>query len=194
MAETLPPPPAPKRGVPVWAQIVVWVALLGLLAVVAVGLVHVQRPVIAVGSEIPDFSLQLYEGYEYNGLREIRLSGLRGKVVVLNFWASWCVPCGNEAPDLEAAWRSYQPAGEVVFLGVDYVDTPTEGFSYLIKYDISYPNGPDMRSQISEIFNRNMGVPETYFIDREGILRYIQIGPFPSVAAIQAIIAPLLER
>ena len=194
MTETVPPPPAPKRGVPVWAQIIVWAVLLGLLAIVAVGLVRVQRPVIAIGSEIPDFSMPLYEGYEYNDLSEISLSDLRGKVVVINFWASWCVPCGDEAPDLEEAWRYYESTGEVVFLGVDYVDTPTEGFSYLVKYDISYPNGPDMGSQISGIFNRNMGVPETYFIDQQGVLRYIQIGPFQSVAAIQAIIDPLLGR
>jgi hypothetical protein len=59
-------------------------------------------------------------------------------------------------------------------------------------FNISYPNGPDMGTRISQIFNRNLGVPETYVIDQEGILRFIQIGPFQSVAEIQSVIDPLL--
>ena len=121
-----------------------------------------------------------------------RLSDLQGKVVILNFWASWCQPCASEAADLEATWRSYEETGKVVFLGVDYVDTEPEARAYMTEFDLSYPNGPDMGARISHIFNRNLGVPETYFIDRQGVLRFIQIGPFQSVAEIQAIIDPLL--
>ncbi len=76
----------------------------------------------------------------------------------------------------------------MVFLGVDYVDTEPEARSYLAKFDISYPNGPDMGTRISQIFNRNLGVPETYFIDRQGKLAYTQIGPFGSVQEIQSVI------
>jgi len=57
---------------------------------------------------------------------------------------------------------------------------------------LSYPNGPDMGTRISQLFNRNLGVPETYIIDQQGLLRFIQIGPFQSVAEIQAIIDPIL--
>lgn len=194
MAETPPASPAPRRSVPLWAQILVWGVLLALLVVLGIGLARVQRPVIAIGRQVPDFTLPLYEGYEYEGLRQVRLSDLRGRVVLVNFWASWCKPCESEAADLEAAWRFYQPTGQVIFLGVDYVDTPLEGLSYLVKFDITYPNGPDMGSRISAVFNREMGVPETYLIDQQGVLRYIKIGPFASVAEIQAIIDPLLER
>lgn len=194
MAENPPASPVPRRSVPLWAQILVWGVLLALLVVLGIGLARVQRPVIAIGREVPDFTLPLYEGYEYEGLREVRLSDLRGRVVLVNFWASWCKPCESEAADLEAAWRLYQPTGQVIFLGVDYVDTPLEGLSYLVKFDITYPNGPDMGSRISAIFNREMGVPETYLIDQQGVLRYIKIGPFASTAEIQAIIDPLLER
>jgi cytochrome c biogenesis protein CcmG/thiol:disulfide interchange protein DsbE len=188
------PPSGNRRGVPLWAQILVWIALLGLLIVLGIGLARVQQPVIAIGREVPDFTLPLYEGYEYEGLSEVRLSDLRGRVVLVNFWASWCKPCESEAADLEAAWRFYQPTGQVIFLGVDYVDTPLEGLSYLRKFDITYPNGPDMGSRISAIFNRQMGVPETYLIDPQGILRYLKIGPFASLAEIQAVIDPLLRR
>jgi cytochrome c biogenesis protein CcmG/thiol:disulfide interchange protein DsbE len=122
----------------------------------------------------------------------VSLSELRGKVVLINFWASWCVPCEDEAPLLEEAWRLYQPGGEVVFLGIDYVDTPADGMRTLAKYGTSFPNGPDLQESIAPIFNRNMGVPETYIVDKRGVLRSIQIGPFVSVEEIRAIIDPLL--
>ncbi len=126
--------------------------------------------------------------------QQIRLSDQGGKVVVINFWASWCKPCEQEAPDLEAAWRSYQSGGEVAFLGVDYVDTEPEAHSYIAKFDITYPNGPDLGTRISQAFNRQMGVPETYIVDQQGKLRYIQIGPFQSATEIQSIINPLLAE
>ena len=184
--------PAPKRGVPLWAQIIVWVGLLGLLGLLAGGLVKAKNPILTVGSSVPDFTLPLFTGYEYNNGLEVKLSDLSGKVVVVNFWASWCQPCASEAADVEAAWNSYQESGKVVFLGVDYVDTEPEAREYMSRFKLSYPNGPDMGTRISQIYNRNLGVPETYVIDQQGILRYTQIGPFQSVAEIQAIIDPIL--
>lgn len=183
---------APKRGVPLWVQILVWIGLLGLLGLLAAGLLKAKNPIIAVRSSVPDFTVPLFSGYEYNTASEVKLSELKGKVVLINFWASWCQPCRTEAADLESAWQSYADKGQVVFLGVDYVDTEPEARSYMSDFNISYPNGPDMGTRISQIFNRNLGVPETYVIDQEGILRFIQIGPFQSVAEIQSVIDPLL--
>jgi len=183
---------APKRGVPLWVQILVWIGLLGLLGLLAAGLLKAKNPIIAVRSSVPDFTVPLFSGYEYNTASEVKLSELKGKVVLVNFWASWCQPCRTEAADLESAWQSYADKGQVVFLGVDYVDTEPEARSYMNDFNISYPNGPDMGTRISQIFNRNLGVPETYVIDQEGILRFIQIGPFQSVAEIQSVIDPLL--
>lgn len=183
---------APKRGVPLWVQILVWIGLLGLLGLLAAGLLKAKNPIIAVRSSVPDFTVPLFSGYEYNTASEVKLSELKGKVVLVNFWASWCQPCRTEAAELESAWQSYADKGQVVFLGVDYLDTEPEARSYMTDFNISYPNGPDMGTRISQIFNRNLGVPETYVIDQEGILRFIQIGPFQSVAEIQSVIDPLL--
>jgi cytochrome c biogenesis protein CcmG/thiol:disulfide interchange protein DsbE len=182
----------PRRGVPVWVQVVVWVALIALLAIVALGLRRSQQGTVQPGDTIPDFALTLFEGYEHDGRTEISLSDFRGKVVVMNFWASWCKPCEQEAAELESAWRYYQPSGQVVFLGADYVDTEPEARGYLAKFDITYPNGPDLGTRISQFF-RIRGVPETYFIDQQGKLVYVQIGPFASEAQVRAIVDPLLK-
>lgn len=183
----------PKRGVPLWAQTLVWVSLVALLVIVALGLRRAQQGTVQPGEVIPDFSLTLFDGYTFQDQTQVKFSELRGKVVVINFWASWCKPCEQEAADLESAWRYYQPGGEVVFIGIDYVDTEPEARGYLTKFDITYPNGPDLATKISQFF-RIKGVPETYFIDRDGVLQFIQVGPFASEAQIRQQVDQLLNQ
>lgn len=173
------------RNRPRWGRILAWSGLFLLLAILALGLRRSREGPVAMGERVPDFLLTTFDG------EEIAFSDLDGKVVVLNFWASWCKPCEEEAADLESAWRYYEPGGEVVFLGVDYVDTETEAMAYLEKFSVTYPNGPDLRTRISQAF-RIRGVPETYIIDREGVLQHMQKGPFPSLASILAEVDPLL--
>ena len=185
--------PAPRRGVPLWVQILIWVLLIGLLAIVAMGLRRAQQGTVQPGQKIDSFSLPLYSGYQLDGKNEIKLEDLRGKVVVLNFWASWCKPCEQEAAEMQAAWKEYEPTGKVVFLGADYVDTEPNARVYLKKFGISYANVPDLATKISQYF-RIKGVPETYFIDQEGVLRYVQVGPFTSAAQIRSQIDSLLNE
>ncbi len=185
--------PAPRRGVPLWVQILIWVFLIGLLAIVAMGLRRAQQGTVQPGQKIENFSLPLFSGYELDGQNEIKLENLRGKVVVLNFWASWCKPCEQEAAEMQAAWKEYEPTGKVVFLGADYVDTEPNARVYLKKFGITYANGPDLATKISQYF-RIKGVPETYFIDQEGVLRYVQVGPFSSADQIRTQIDALLSE
>jgi cytochrome c biogenesis protein CcmG/thiol:disulfide interchange protein DsbE len=176
---------APPRSRPQWGRVLAWVGLLALLAILALGLRRAQQGPVVIGQRSPDFTLTTFDGQNVN------LADQKGKVVLVNFWASWCIPCEDEAADLEAAWRFYQPRGDVVFLGVDYVDTEPEARAYLSKFNISYTNGPDLRTRISQAY-RITGVPETYIIDRQGVLRSVKISPFNSQDEIKAAIDPLL--
>ena len=136
----------------------------------------------------PDFTLNLYKDYDGGlGTSQIKLSDLRGKVVLINFWASWCIPCREEAPELEAAYRQYQDRG-VVFLGVDWLDNEADAINYLRSFDITYANGPDIGTKIGPKY-RISGVPETYIVDREGNIQFYKISPVK-----QAELAAVFDR
>lgn len=186
------PIPAQKKGLEIGGKsisfgvLAAWIGIFALLALLAFGLLRNQEGPVTIGETVPNFILTTFEG------EQISLNDLKGKVVVLNFWASWCKPCEEEAADLESAWRIYQPRNDVIFLGVDYVDTEPEARSYLEKFEITYPNGPDLRTKISQAF-RIRGVPETYIIGKDGKLAAFKISPFLSLAEIQGMIDPLLE-
>ncbi len=181
-----------KRAVPLAAQIAIWLSLVGLLTLVGLALKNAQQPMVEVGRPVRDFNMVFFKNYEYNDQAQMKLSDLRGKVVLINIWASWCKPCEQEAAELEAAWQHYKDDEQVIIIGIDYVDTPAGARSYLTKFNITFPNAPDLESTISDILNRSMGVPETYVIDQNGVLQYVKIGPFESVDEIKSIIDPML--
>jgi cytochrome c biogenesis protein CcmG, thiol:disulfide interchange protein DsbE len=175
-----------KQGFPRWGRILAWVALFALLIIVALVLLQKQQGPIAIGQEPPSFSLATFDG------QKISPRDMAGKVVLLNFWASWCKPCEQEAADLESAWRYYQPRGDVLFLGIAWTDTEKASLGYIDKFDITYPNGPDLGTSVSQSY-RTTGVPETYIIDKNGNLAYVKLSPFTSLSEIKAAIDPLLS-
>lgn len=166
-----------RKGISAWTALI-WLAVLGLLALLAFGLIRSQQGPVGVGRRVPDFTLTTFGGERFE------VQGLRGQVVVVNFWASWCKPCEQEARELEEAYQRYKDQG-VAFLGVDYVDTEREALAYLERFEITYPNGPDLGTRISQAF-RIRGVPETYVVGPDGRLTSVKIGPYTSLEEIAA--------
>ena len=154
------------------AALVIAMVALGVLAMRLAGQ-QGARP--TPGNPAPDFSLATFAGYDGGLGKEIKLSDLKGKVVVINFWASWCVECTKEAADLEATYIKYADR-DVVFIGVDYLDTEPPALAYLASYGISYANGFDKKSLIAKQY-RITGVPETFIVDKNGIVREAIIQP-----------------
>jgi cytochrome c biogenesis protein CcmG/thiol:disulfide interchange protein DsbE len=152
----------PSGGI-AWGKIMIWGTIFVLLAIVGWQLLQTNRGQPTEG-RAPDFSITTFDGEEYH------LADLRGQVVVLNFWASWCVPCIEEAPELEATWQAYKDQ-DVMFLGIDYLDAEAKGLEFLAEHGITYPNGPDLRQKISDDYHIT-GVPETFVIDPEGNITF----------------------
>jgi cytochrome c biogenesis protein CcmG, thiol:disulfide interchange protein DsbE len=170
MTSTLPPSKSSiGRTVTIISGLVL---LLGFLAIVAINLRQVKSTDLA-GGAAPNFTLTLFD--QFAPQKQISLAESRGQVVVVNFWASWCVECYKEAALLEQAWRDYKDK-RIIFVGVDYLDTDQAGLDYMAQYGITYPSGPDLGDKISRAFAIT-GVPETFFIDKTGQIAYVQIGP-----------------
>ncbi|MCD6288976.1 MAG: TlpA family protein disulfide reductase [Anaerolineae bacterium] len=132
----------------------------------------------------PEFTLMLFDG------SEVSLADLRGRPVIVNFWASWCDPCKDEAALLESAWRRHKDEG-LMILGIDYLDQEPQARAYLEEFHITYPNGPDLGSKIARRYFIR-GVPETFFIGPDGQIRYFREGPFTSMEDLEAHIQEIM--
>jgi cytochrome c biogenesis protein CcmG/thiol:disulfide interchange protein DsbE len=121
-----------------------------------------------VGHPAPNFSLALLR--PENGESALSLSNFKGKAIVLNFWASWCAPCKEEAPLLESAWKQAQAQGkDVVFLGIDYQDSNNNGISFLQLNGITYPTVVDADGSVAIKYGLT-SLPDTIFINRNGMV------------------------
>jgi cytochrome c biogenesis protein CcmG, thiol:disulfide interchange protein DsbE len=118
-----------------------------------------------VGHAAPDFTITLLNAQTG---QKLHLADLKGRPVVLNFWASWCIPCTDEAPILEAGSQKYAAQG-VVFVGIAYEDVASDSAQFLQQHNITYLVGPDKSGAIAISYGVP-SVPETVFINRQGIV------------------------
>jgi cytochrome c biogenesis protein CcmG, thiol:disulfide interchange protein DsbE len=124
-------------------------------------------PAPAVGHPAPDFTLTALVG------SQVRLADLRGRPVVLNFWATWCPPCRAEMPQLEAASRRY--SDQVAVIGVNQVEPAGTVQVFANEVGLTYPIPLDSSGTASRLYGVR-SLPTTFFIDREGVIRQIQVG------------------
>ena len=202
MSAATPPPPSaagsvqPPAALTRRASLAFWLTVGGvvlLLALLGYAMIRAsdrEATTFAVQSALrnvpitarpaPDFTLPLFDG------TTLRLANLRGRPVLVDFWASWCVPCREEAATLEQVWQSYR-ATDLLFVGVSVQDREVTAQDFLDEFAITYPNGRDTDGKISIDYGL-MGVPEKFLINRQGQIVRKLVGPVPA-----AVLTDLLD-
>ena len=131
-----------------------------------------------IGRTAPGFEFPLFEPVGADPVApagtNLALADLAGKPVVLNFWASWCLSCREEAAVLEAGWRRYGP--EVAFVGIAVNDEPDAARAFIARYGKTYFLGPDASGSVAVDYGLH-GVPETFFIGADGRVLSRHVGP-----------------
>ncbi len=121
-----------------------------------------------VGKPAPDFALSDLQG------RRIQLSSLRGKVVVVNFWATWCGPCKEEFPELQKAASQF--SDDVVVLALDQAEGPSKVEQFRDQFGATFTILLDSHNAVADAY-RLQGIPDTIFVGRDGIVRDVTLGP-----------------
>jgi cytochrome c biogenesis protein CcmG/thiol:disulfide interchange protein DsbE len=125
-----------------------------------------------------DFNIEIVQGsktVDVSSRSSFTLDQFRGKPLVLNFWASWCVSCRTEAHELEKFWRKYQGQG-VQVVGIAVHDSQETSKAFIAQYGKTYAIGLDLDGKAGINYGVT-GVPETFFIDRNGIIKHKEAGP-----------------
>ena len=156
-----------RRRSPAWIA----AAAIGLLVVglLALSLSSQSSTPPQVGSPVPPFQLTSFDD------RPMELDAQPGEITVINFFASWCTPCRQEAADLEQAWRQYGDR-EVQFYGIAYKDAASRAREFLEEFDVSFPSGEDPGNRTARAYGVT-GVPETLVVDAQGQLVKHFLGP-----------------
>jgi cytochrome c biogenesis protein CcmG/thiol:disulfide interchange protein DsbE len=156
-----------RRKLLIWS--VVSLVNVGLLALLLTQLLTPAKVAVSdplVGHPAPDFSLTMLESPSGQSL--LSLADLKGKAVVLNFWASWCAPCKEELPLLEQQWEQAQAQGQdVVFLGIDFEEASNDAANFLQTYHVTYLIGLDTDGSVASKYGIT-ALPQTIFINRQG--------------------------
>ena len=154
----------------------------------AVGAPLSSSPSPREGFLAPDFTLDTLQG------EKVSLSALRGKIVVVNIWATWCPPCRAETPALEKSYEQYKDSG-VVILGVDLTnqDLVSDMEAFVQEFHLTYPILLDRDGSVGILYQIK-GLPSTFFINREGIIRTVVVGGPMSETFIRSKIEALLKE
>ena len=123
-----------------------------------------------VGEQLPGFTLPTFKG------EQVAIGDFRGKPLLINFWASWCLPCKDEAPALAAAHRGFVGT-DLVMIGIDTEDTLDDARAFLARYDIGYLNLRDTTGRVSRGMFGVRAYPETFFVGRDGTIVAHVFGP-----------------
>lgn len=145
---------ARSQGFRIMLAIVPALAFIGLLSIA----VFRSGSQAEAGKTAPSFDVQLLDGS--GALTD---EDLKGHPVVINFWASWCIPCREEAPLFERAWKNYRDEG-VIFLGVNIKDAESDARAFVKEFGITYPVVRDLNQDLTKSFGVR-GLPETFFVD-----------------------------
>lgn len=156
-----------RRRPPVWRAAAA-IALL-VFALLAYALLFRPSPPPQVGDPLPDLYLTTSDG------SPVGLNDYQGSVLVLNVFASWCAPCREEAADIQQAWLAYQEQG-VRFLGLAYKDAASKAQDFLDEFGATYPWAFESSNRTARALGVT-GVPETFVVDRSGLLHFHFVGP-----------------
>lgn len=166
-----------KAGVKRLLGVVVVVGMLAGIFVFGILRDPVRRddiPSALLNKETPIFTMPLFDRYRTEYGAKFDAATARDKPLIVNFWASWCLPCREEMPVLEASWREYRQ--DVLFVGINTQETHQKDAQALMnEFNLTYPNGIDTDSRINIDFGL-FGLPETFFIRRDGTLLYRHSG------------------
>jgi cytochrome c biogenesis protein CcmG/thiol:disulfide interchange protein DsbE len=166
-----------------------WPKLAGILLVLAMVGVACAGPGsgavqgVNQGNQARDFTLETLEG------AGLSLQDYRGKVVLLNFWATWCTPCRDEIPDIQAAYEAYQDDGFVV-LGINVEESRQQLEPFVAELGITYPVLLDETGQVLKMY-RAIGLPISVILDRDGVIQVRHVG-LVTAAQLEHYLAELL--
>lgn len=173
-------------------QITLILVLLGLFGLFYKGLWGDPRhiPTVLIGTPAANF-----HGPDVETGQTISLDQFKGKVVLLNFWASWCYECKVEHEDILRLHQAFQDNPDFVMLGVNYQDKLPDAQQYLKEFGSTFSHVRDIKGQLAIDYGV-YGVPETFVIDKEGIIRYKYVGPIMGPVytnLTEKVITPLLH-
>ena len=170
----------------VFGQLGAVALVLALLGLLAWKVFSDEGPSARIGEPVPAFDLP-----ELSGTGRVTVDASQRTPMVINFWATWCLPCREEAPLLEAAWRKYRDRG-VRFIGVDVRDFNGDARDFVEEFGLTYPIAYDGPARLWEPWGIT-GLPETFFVGADGEIVEHRIGEFEDQAELDAVVERMLS-